>query len=219
MISCCSGFPAAIERQFDARAAADDLRRYRRKGPDITTRLLRDGLRARALRGLTVLDIGAGIGALTFELLDAGIRRAISVDASAASVATAREEAARRQQSHQVEWVHGDFVSLGGSVPGADIVTLDRVVCCYPAVEPLLSEALRHAERCVALSYPRDCWYVRAVVSAQNAARRLAGRAFRTFVHAPRVMEELVRGHGFHLGSRRTTLVWCVDVYVRADAA
>jgi hypothetical protein len=40
-------------------------------------------------------------------------------------------------------------------------VALDRVVCCYPSWERLLDAALGHAERCLALSYPRDAWYVR----------------------------------------------------------
>jgi hypothetical protein len=37
--------------------------------------------------------------------------------------------------------MHGDFVDVGPQIPSAAIVTLDRVICCYPSFEPLLIEA------------------------------------------------------------------------------
>lgn len=33
---------------------------------------------------------------------------------------------------------YGDFVSLAPDLETADLVTLDRVVCCYPELEPLV---------------------------------------------------------------------------------
>ena len=98
MSVCCSGFCAAAEQQFDARRAKRDVGRYRRRGPDVTTRLLRRGLVAASPLEGTLLDIGAGIGPLTFELLDAGIESAHTVDASPASIAAGRDEAGRRGQ-------------------------------------------------------------------------------------------------------------------------
>lgn len=215
MSVCCSGFCAAAEHQFDARRAARDVRRYRKKGPDVTTRLLREGLEAAAPLQGTLLDVGAGVGPLTFELLEAGIESAISVDASPASIAAGRDEAARRNRSEQIEWRRGDFVSLGNDLPKADIVSLDRVVCCYPAFEPLLDQALEHARRFVALSYPLDRWHVRSVLSLENTVRRIRGNPFRSFVHATKSMEAFVRARGFDLVSRSSTLAWTADVYAR----
>ena len=216
MSPCCPAFCSATERQFNERVAARDLRRYREKGPGVTTRLLRDGVRAHAPRASTLLDVGAGIGALTFELLDAGIHSAVAVDASPAYVAAGRAEATRRGSDHRVQWTHGDFVSVANTLSPADAVTLDRVVCCYPAFEELLARAARHALCCLALAYPRDRWYVRGLLAALNLALMLRRTAFRTFLHPPRAMEEMVRAEGFRLASRQTTVVWCADVYVRA---
>src|SRR5437879_13657233 len=75
MSSCCSSFFSANQRQFSDAVARRDLARYRRRGPDQTTRLLRDAI-VGAGQGKTVLDVGAGIGALSFELLAAGAERA-----------------------------------------------------------------------------------------------------------------------------------------------
>jgi SAM-dependent methyltransferase len=85
----------------------------------------------RALRRLghhngRLLDIGSGVGALTFELLERGLTEAVGVDLSSAYVAAAAAEAARRGRTDSVRFVHGDFVGIAGQFLAADIVTLDR---------------------------------------------------------------------------------------------
>lgn len=220
-MTCCSTFCASTQRQFSPRLAARQLARYRRKGPDATTRMLRDLLTApspTSPTSRTLLDIGAGIGVLTSELLRAGFEYATAVDASSAYVVAGREEAARQRLVTSINWVEGDFIDLVPRLPPADVVTLDRVVCCYPAYKPLLEAALDRASHTVGLSYPRDRWYVRAVMALDNGIRRLRGGAFRTFVHAPAGMSALLRAGGFQLVGRRTTLAWSVDVYTRMNA-
>jgi magnesium-protoporphyrin O-methyltransferase len=141
------------------------------------------------------------------------------VDASSAYVAAAQDEAARRGHAATARFVHGDFLQLAAELPSAAVVTLDRVVCCYPLYEPLLGEALRHAQRCLALSYPRGRWYVRLGLATENFGRRMRKNPFRAFVHSPAAMEQLIRAAGFDLASRRNTLVWCVDVYLKKGQA
>ena len=212
---CCSGFCAATQRQFDACVAGRDLARYRRKGPHVTARILRQIIVSlKPMRG-TLLDIGAGVGALTFELLNAGFGPATAVDASSAYVAAGREETVRRGLTLDVNWIEGDFVGRPTQLMPADVVTLDRVVCCYPAYEPLLEAALDHARQMVGMSYPRDRWYVRAVIAFENAVRRLQGGAFRTFVHSPTGIAALFGTRGFRLICRHTTVSWTIDLYAK----
>jgi len=112
-----------IELQFGRSAARKKLRQFRRRGPDKTTRLLVDALRATLdgtdTRGVVLLDIGAGVGAIHHELLDGHVERAIHVDGSTAHLAAARDEAERRGHGPRVEFVHGDFVDLAGAIPAA----------------------------------------------------------------------------------------------------
>jgi SAM-dependent methyltransferase len=213
-MGCCgSTAVAAAERQFSERRATADLAQYRKKGPGPTARLLLAGLvTAGPLHG-RLLDVGSGVGALTFELLDRGLTEAIGVDLSSAYVAAASEEAARRGRTGSVRFVHGDLVGLAGQFPAADIVTLDRVICCYPEYERLLGESVRHADGVFALSYPRDVWYVRTWVGVENLGRHLRRNPFRTFVHSASAMEDTIRRAGFELVSRSRTRTWCADVY------
>jgi magnesium-protoporphyrin O-methyltransferase len=212
--SCCT-FGDTADPQFTRERVAKDLERYRRKGLSPTARLLRDGLARAGLTSGTLLDVGAGVGALTFELLDRGVTRATVVEASAAYLSAASEEAARRGRSAIVRFVHGDYVTLAPQASEATIVTLDRVVCCYPLFEPLLEQAARHAERIVAFSYPRDRWFVRAGLRAENTMRRLRGNPFRTFLHPPVAMRQVLERCGFELVSRGQTAAWAADVCVR----
>lgn len=215
MAACCSAFECAADQQFNEKKATEELKRFRTKGPRPTTRLLQQGLEhAGALSG-TLLDIGSGIGSLTFGLLERGITHAVAVDASSAYNGVARQEAARLGRADVVRFVNADFVSVAPELPAATVVTLDRVVCCYPSYEALLNAALDHAEQCLALSLPRDVWYVRLGVMLENAQRRLKKNPFRTFVHPAVRMEELIRSAGFERSTRRETWMWSVDVYTR----
>ena len=65
-------------------------------------------------------------------------RRRGPLDGSTAHLAAAREETERRGHVRRVEFVHGDFVDLASAIPAADVVTLDRVICCYHEMERLL---------------------------------------------------------------------------------
>jgi magnesium-protoporphyrin O-methyltransferase len=215
MPGCCSAFGSAADQQFNQRKVAQELKRYREKGPGPTTRLLADGIAQSGALSGTVLDVGSGIGALTLALLERGASNAIAVDASTAYVAVAREEAGRRGQTDAIQFVHADFVERAPHLPSANVVALDRVVCCYPSWEHLLDAALGHAERCLALSYPRDAWYVRLGMTLENGQRWIARNSFRTFVHPISKIEQAIRRAGFGLSNRRETWMWSVDVYLR----
>jgi tRNA1(Val) A37 N6-methylase TrmN6 len=212
--SCCA-FGKTADQHFDTKKVAKELAQYRRKGPRPTTRGLRDGLLSTGLREGTLLDIGGGLGILSLELLDAGFSRAVVVDASSAYLATASEEATRRGRSVATEFLHGDFLAVASKLEPSTVVTLDRVVCCYPLYEALLEQALRLARTSFAMSYPRDRWFVRLGVWLENALGRRSGNAFRTFVHPPSAMMRIIEQAGFRLASRRRTLAWSSDVFVK----
>lgn len=214
MNSCCSTFGTAVARQFDTSLAEGDLRRYHRRGPSPTTRLLREAIRESG-GGQTLLDIGAGVGALSFELLAAGFARATAVDAAPAYLVALRREAGARGLEERVTVVEGDFVTAADSIPNADVVVMDRVVCCYPAFVPLLERALAHSSKAFAYSYPRDRWYIRVAIRVHNLIRALLGNDFRAFAHSVAAMDQLIQRHGFRRTSRAGTFVWAVDVYAR----
>lgn len=218
MTCSCGCFSDTAEEEFNTKKVVKELQRYRRNGIGATTRMLRDGLASAGLIDGVVLDIGGGFGALTFELLERGVSRVTVVEASSAYLTAASDEAARRERTADVELVRGDFLDVAEGIPTASVVTLDRVICCYPFYERLLTAALTHAARGFAFSYPRDRWYVRAGVRLENAIQHRQ-TIFRTFVHPPSRMRQLVQEAGFDLVGHRQTLTWSADVFMRRPGA
>jgi len=217
-MGCCSSDCVVTARHFSDAVAERDLGRYRRKGPDLTTRLLLDFLRPSA-RGSTLLDVGSGIGVVSFELLSAGIRSATLVDASPAYLEKAGVEAQRRGVDSRLNVVLGDFVAVADSLTVSDIVVLDRVVCCYPDYVALLRSAVARCSGMLALSYPLERSYVRAMIGVENLVRRVRGDEFRAFVQPMTGMEAIVEEAGFRRLNRTATRVWCADVYASSGAA
>jgi len=214
MTSCqCEG----LERETK-KWVIEDLAQYRQGKPSKTTRMLVTALVDLGVQGLSLLDIGGGIGVVQLELLRAGSTEATSIEASAAYVRIAEQEAARAGLQRKITFVHGDFVRLADQVPQADIVTLDRVVCCYDDVEALVSLSAGKARRLYALVYPRDEWWVKLALLFENFAYRLQGTPFRAFVHHRELVDRLVRRAWLQVVYDRRTFSWQVVVYQRQEA-
>jgi hypothetical protein len=213
MTSCCS---PGIERMFGDRAAEHDLERYRRKGPSKPTRRLLEAIRERGVEGADLLDIGGGIGVIQHELLAAGASRATAVDVSAAYLRSAAEESERRGHRDRANYRHGDFVVLAPDVEPADVVTLDRVICCYPDMEALVGRSAERARRLYGLVHPCDAWWTRTAIRLVNLGMWLARRRFRAFVHPPPEIDAVAGGRGLALRSRSGVgPVWQVALYER----
>jgi SAM-dependent methyltransferase len=180
-MDCCE--PSLYDSQFDARRAGERLREYRRNGPNGWTTRLIAGLSTGGVDGLTVLDIGAGVGAVHHALLAAGAASALDVDASGPYIAAAREEADRRGLADRVTYRKGDAVALAPELPPADIVALDRVVCCYPHMEALVRVSADRTRRRLGMVLPRDDAWIRAGVEISNRWSALRRDPFRVHVH------------------------------------
>ena len=217
MVSCCHC--EGLESQFDRKTAERELRRFRRRGALRSTQMLIDGLCAAGVDGASLIDIGGGVGAIHHALLDAGASTAAHVDISPEYIKAARDEAARRGHDNRVLFVRGDFVQLASEIPDADIVTLDRVICCYPDMEALVGNAAEKTRRLFGAVYPPDTWWIRMAVRAINALLRLRRSEFRVFVHSPVAIADVLRRHGLERVTRRRTAVWEIAIYARRAAA
>ncbi|MDH3944037.1 MAG: methyltransferase, partial [Anaerolineae bacterium] len=153
-MDCCHC--EGIEVQFDREKAAKKLDRYRKKGPQKTTRILVDALTQQGVDGLSLLDVGGGIGAIQHELIEQGVSQAVNYEASSAYVEACKQEAQRRGHDEHIKHIRGDFAHIESQVPEMDIVTLERVICCYPDMPSLVEQSCRKAKRLLGLVYPHE---------------------------------------------------------------
>ena len=212
---CSCGCP----NTFSSKNAEDDLKRYLKQGADGTTRALIDAVVAEGVDGATLLDVGGGIGAIQFELLGAGVARATSVDASEGYVEVARREAERRGLSERIDARFGDFVAIADELHAADLVTLDRVVCCYPNLPTLMRAVTSHSKRVVGLVYPRDTWWNRVAARGLAVWGWLTRDSTRWYLHEPGQVDGLLRSAGFVRREVKRSMIWQVVVYRKAAAA
>lgn len=210
--SCCQTDYDAL---FDDRAARRELAEYRRYGARGTTARLIDAIREEGAQGASVLDIGGGVGVIGAELLRAGAASLTAVDASSPYLAAARSEINRRGFADRATFEHGDFVLRAPDVAAADIVTLDRVICCYGDWVSLVDRSLERARRLYGLVYPVDRWWMRLSVGIARGISRLFGHTAPFAVHPDRAVDARIRAAGFTPILRERGLAWQTVLYRR----
>jgi magnesium-protoporphyrin O-methyltransferase len=208
MAGCCD--PRGCDRFFGRRFARRVARRYRRRGLDATSREIVGFLERSGVAGATVLELGGGVGEIQLELLRRGAERAANLELSGAY----DEEALRLARAAGVEAritrrLH-DLAADPSAVEPADIVVLNRVVCCYPDYEALLGAAADHARRLLVFSHPPRNLLSRAIIASQNAVFRLMRRDFRTFAHPPEEMVAVVERRGLRRAFSHHGVPWQV---------
>jgi magnesium-protoporphyrin O-methyltransferase len=115
-----------------------------------------------------------------------------------------------------VDYRVGDFVDLAADIAPADLVVLDRVICCYPDMDALVRASVVRARVRYGLVYPRDSWWIRAGAIVLNGLGRVFRMRTRAYVHRTRAVDAIVRAAGFEPRLHRHTLFWQVAVYERA---
>jgi 16S rRNA G966 N2-methylase RsmD len=212
--SCCN--PRGCDRFFGRRFARRVARKYREGGLDDTAQRMVDFLAERGLEGATVLEVGGGVGEIQIELLKRGAASAVNLELSPGY----DEEAARLLREagfeERVERRLHDIASDPAAVEPADVVVLNRVVCCYPDYERLLGVAAQHARRLLVFSYPPRNPVSRLVIGAQNLVFRLLRREFRTFAHPPGRMLAVLEREGLSRTYVHHPRIWQIAGLERA---
>jgi 2-polyprenyl-3-methyl-5-hydroxy-6-metoxy-1,4-benzoquinol methylase len=205
---CCNS--RGCDQFFNRRFARRMAKRYRKRGLDKTARQMVDFAQSQGVGGASVLEIGGGLGEIQLELLERGAARAVNLELSPAyeseAIRLAREAAVEGRVDRRI---HDIAVDPDGVEP-ADVVVLNRVVCCYPDYERLLGAAADHARRLLVFSHPPRNPVSRLVVAAQNAGFRLTGREFRVFTHPPAAMIAVLQRHGLRHTFAHRRIVWHV---------
>jgi len=205
---CCS--PKGYRWVFSERSARAEAKRYRRKGLDSTSRRIVDFLVAQGVEDRTVLEVGGGIGAIQIELLKAGASRATSVELTPTYEEEARGLLEEAGLADRVDRKLMDFAQDAGQVAPADVVIMNRVICCYPDMPRLAGAAAGHARQVLVMSYPRYTWWTRIGLGTSNVMLRLLRREFHIFVHRPDRIIATSRAQGLEPVLDQSGVLWTV---------
>jgi 16S rRNA G966 N2-methylase RsmD len=211
---CCT--PKGYRWAFSEPSAQMEAKRYRRRGLDATSRRIVDYLKKQGVEGRTVLEIGGGIGAIQIELLKAGAAHATSIELTPTYEEAASELLSEAGLSGRVERKVMDFAQSAEQVEGADVVVMNRVLCCYHDMPRLAGAAADHARETLVMTFPRREVWTRAGLAAANGLLWLTRRQFHIFVHPPSEIFATSQRHGLRPVLNQTGLVWTLAALSRA---
>jgi SAM-dependent methyltransferase len=211
---------------FDAWASAN-ARRARRTDGAVAgiSRALLGALVSAGVDGRSILDLGCGTGDLALAAVASGASRATGLDLGPGAVSEATALARERHLEDRATFIVGD--AAVDPLARHDVVVLNRVMCCYPEVDPLISNSLSAAGRLYAFTAPPSDGLAgslaRIEVAISNAWFRLRDakfRGFRVYVHDLDAVDARIRAAGFRpFVRRRRRFRWNLAVYRRADEA
>ena len=104
---------------------------------------------------------------------------------------------------------------MASNVDSADIVTLDKVICCYDDMSELVGLSSKLARKIYAVIYPRDVWWTKLAFLMMNFYTRIKGCSFRTFIHPTQKVEEIIFENGLKRNYYTTTLIWQVAIFTK----
>ena len=215
-MECCN--VNGLNEIFNKSKAAKESRKYLRKGLDRRATMVVGCLRDQGVSGASILEIGCGVGSLHMELLKQGAGTAIGVDVSQSYVEAAADLSRTLGLQDATHYHTGNFSDLEEDIPSADIVVLDRVVCCYPDMKGLVTASTRHSQRLYLLTYPRRTWWMRVGAWAFNFGLIAMRREFRFFLHQPKEIGATIEAAQFSLIQSARQGPWEMAAYRRNPA-
>lgn len=202
--------PLGCDEFFRPGFARRRAERYRRRGLDSTSARIVRFLEQRGIAGASVLEVGGGVGEIQLELLRRGAARAVNLELSGGYEAEAERLLAEAGLEGRAERRLADIAVDAAGIEPADVVVLNRVVCCYPDYQRLLTAAASRARRLLVFSYPAGSAVARFLVGAENLTLRLRGMQFRAFVHPPARMLGVLRDTGLRPSLVQGGMAWQV---------
>src|SRR5262245_52203462 len=210
MDSCCSR--EATDRFF-SKYARRYRRRFKRRGLDKASRKLVEGLQHQGIQGSSLLDIGCGVGGVHLTLLKNGASSAQGVEMSTGMIEAAIGLSKEMGLGSRVEHIHGDFVDLDGEIRVADVVIMDKVICCYPDPVQLLGKATARTRNLFAVSYPGRGQLSRIIFNGMHRLGEWLGWSFHPYYHEPMDIDRIITGFGFAERFASATVIWQVKVF------
>jgi len=214
-MDCCA-HNQGLNNVFNEDHARGEINSYFKNGIDKHARAIVEALSARGVEAASLLEVGGGIGGLHLELLKRGAAHATDVDVSSAYLSAAQRVAEKSGLRDKVTYLLADFAREAEQAPAADVVILHRVVCCYPNMPQLVTVAAQHAQRLLALSFPRAAWYMRVFEKLINFGMWITRSGFRFYLHPPEAIQATAQAAGLVPILQKSSWPWQIVIFERA---
>ncbi len=156
----------------------------------------------------SVLEIGGGVGAVQAELLLRGAGTGEVVEVVGAYEPFAQRLAQSRGLGTRTTFRVLDLLGRPDEVAAADVVVLNRVVCCSEDGVELTAAAAALTRGTLLISFPRHSGFAALLQRIQHRVFRLLGRRYRFFVRPASVLIGAATAQGLSVRSRGRDGIW-----------
>ncbi len=207
-----------VARDFDD-SACEFCERYKTKGLSKSSKVLLDFLVADGVKEKSTLELGCGAGGFTMELVNQGAASAVGIDLSVEMIKAANELSHARGAEDRVKYWQGNAATA--DLPQADIVVMDKVICCYSDIGSLMKNATSASRDLVGFIVPRDegilKWPLRLGVWIGNVIQKRRKSIF-FYLHSLPALDKSLRESGFTRRQKKSSRFWLVFLYGRTNA-
>ncbi len=219
MLTSAQKIEKAIAEEFDG-SACEYYCRYKKEGLSRSSKILMTWLVEEDLSGKTLLDMGCGTGSFAIEAVRNGASSSFGLDLSPGMIRTANTLAGEVGVQDRAKFEVGNAALA--NLPASDIIVMDKAVCCYPEVDPLLRNAASARPQAIGFVVPRDegvwKWPLRLAARIENLVRRWRKQPPSGFyVHSLRTIDKALIDSGFIVAKKRASRIWLVFLYRRSD--
>ncbi|MFQ5950534.1 MAG: class I SAM-dependent methyltransferase [Candidatus Geothermarchaeales archaeon] len=204
-----------IRNCFDGEAC-DFCKDYEKSGLSKSSQILLDRLSEYGLDGRRLLDLGCGVGSFSFEALKRGVSSSVGLDLSPEMIASASKLSEQDGLGGKASFDVGDAAEV--DLPPAEIVVLDKVMCCYPRIDDLLRNSSGASLEYYGFVIPRLEGALRLattpIVFVINMISRLMRRSL-FYAHDIAKIDMTLREKHLIRIFRRASGIWLVFIYRR----
>ncbi len=209
----------ALAEEFDDSTACDYCCRYKREGLSRSSRILMSWLVGEGVSGKRIMDLGCGTGAFAIETLKNGASSCVGIDLSPAMIRKASELAVESGYQDRAKFELGNAALA--VLPVSDVVVMDKVICCYPEVGPLLKNASSGSGSLIGFVVPRDegvwKWPLRLAAYTGNLIQKIRRKKLNWFyIHSLKTINKGLVEAGFVKERKAGSRIWLVFLYKRA---
>jgi len=207
--NCCNLY----DNQFDDKVAQRDLKNHLKGKDKKETKKLLHMLSDVDVSNKSLLDIGGGVGVIADQLFKKGLEKSTMVDISRAYQSAAKSLLSGYVSEGRSHFILGDFSQVYTNIETADIVTLDKVICCYEDFDSLVKTSVARANSIYAIILPRNAWWVKLFNKFGVVWRKISGNEFNSYIHPIKEIEKIIHSAGFRQFKFHAHWEWLIRVY------
>ncbi|MHA2249730.1 MAG: class I SAM-dependent methyltransferase [Candidatus Kariarchaeaceae archaeon] len=161
----------------------------------------------------SAIDVGCGAGDILLGIASNGLEAVYGIDLSKESLILAEKRVEKFGNVERAQFFQENFASMDPIE--VDGVSFHRSLCCHPDLEGMLKQSLACNPQVIAITVPRNRFYVKGLFGIARGFFKIARKEFRPYVHSQRLIDEKLHAANYQKTQQKKGFFWEVSIYRR----